>query len=39
VGETITLGMSLADVHLFDAKSGKAVAQPEPLAIRPLAGS
>jgi sn-glycerol 3-phosphate transport system ATP-binding protein len=39
VGETITLGMSLEDVHLFDAKSGKAVAQPEPLATRPLAGS
>src|SRR6266516_2787404 len=39
VGETITLGMSLEDVHLFDAKSGKAVAQPEPLASRPLAGS
>jgi multiple sugar transport system ATP-binding protein len=39
VGETITLGMSLEDVHLFDAKSGQAVAQPEPLATRPLAGS
>jgi sn-glycerol 3-phosphate transport system ATP-binding protein len=39
VGETITLGMSLEDVHLFDAKSGKAVARPEPLASRPLAGS
>ena len=39
VGETITLGMSLEDVHLFDAKSGQAVARPEPLASRPLAGS
>jgi sn-glycerol 3-phosphate transport system ATP-binding protein len=39
VGETITLGMSLVDVHLFDAMSGQAVAQPEPLATRPLAGS
>jgi hypothetical protein len=26
-------------VHLFDAKSGQAVARPEPLASRPLAGS
>jgi sn-glycerol 3-phosphate transport system ATP-binding protein len=39
VGETITLGMSLEDVHLFDAKSGKAVARPGPLASRQLAGS
>jgi hypothetical protein len=39
VGETITLAMSLDDVHLFDAKSGQAVARPEPLASRPLAGS
>jgi sn-glycerol 3-phosphate transport system ATP-binding protein len=39
VGETITLGMSLEDVHLFDAKSGGAVAQPEPLPSRHLAGS
>jgi sn-glycerol 3-phosphate transport system ATP-binding protein len=39
VGETITLGMSLEDVHLFDAKSGAAVARPEPLASRQLAGS
>jgi len=39
VGETITLGMSLEDVHLFDAKSGEAVARPEPLASRQLAGS
>jgi sn-glycerol 3-phosphate transport system ATP-binding protein len=39
VGETITLAMSLEDVHLFDAKSGQAVARPEPLASRPLAGS
>jgi len=39
VGETITLGMSLEDVHLFDATSGEAVARPEPLASRRLAGS
>jgi sn-glycerol 3-phosphate transport system ATP-binding protein len=39
VGETITLGMSLEDVHLFDAKSGEAVARPEPLPSRHLAGS
>jgi len=39
VGETITLGMSLEDVHFFDAKSGGAVAQPEPLPSRHLAGS
>ena len=39
VGETITLGMSLDDVHLFDAASGEAVARPEPLASRQLAGS
>jgi ABC-type sugar transport system ATPase subunit len=39
VGETITLAMSLEDVHLFDATSGQAVARPEPLASRPLAGS
>ena len=39
VGETITLAMSLEDVHLFDAKSGQAVARPESLASRPLAGS
>jgi sn-glycerol 3-phosphate transport system ATP-binding protein len=39
VGETITLGMSLEDVHFFDAKSGEAVARPEPLASRHLAGS
>jgi hypothetical protein len=26
-------------VHLFDAKSGQAVARPESLASRPLAGS
>jgi sn-glycerol 3-phosphate transport system ATP-binding protein len=38
VGETITLGMSLEDVHLFDAKSGDAVSRPEPLASRPLTG-
>jgi multiple sugar transport system ATP-binding protein len=39
VGETITVGMSLEDVHLFDATSGEAVARPEPLASRHLAGS
>jgi multiple sugar transport system ATP-binding protein len=39
VGETITLGMSMEDVHLFDAKSGEAVARPEPLPSRHLAGS
>ena len=39
VGETITLGMSLEDVHFFDAESGEAVARPEPLASRHLAGS
>jgi multiple sugar transport system ATP-binding protein len=39
VGETITLSMSLDDVHLFDAKSGEAVARPEPLASQRLAGS
>jgi len=39
VGETITVGMSLEDVHLFDAKSGGAVARPEPLPSRHLAGS
>ena len=39
VGETITLAMSLEDVHLFDAKSGRAVARPEPLASRRVAGS
>jgi multiple sugar transport system ATP-binding protein len=39
VGEMITLGISLEDVHLFDATSGEAVAQPEPLASRRLAGS
>jgi multiple sugar transport system ATP-binding protein len=39
VGETITLGMSLEDVHFFDAGSGEAVARPEPLASRHLAGS
>jgi len=39
VGETITLGMSLDDVHLFDAKSGEAVTRPEPLASQRLAGS
>jgi ABC-type sugar transport system ATPase subunit len=39
VGETITLGMSLEDVHFFDAESGEAVSRPEPLASRHLAGS
>jgi len=39
VGETITLGMSLDDVHLFDAQSGEALAWSEPLASRHLAGS
>jgi len=39
VGETITLGMSLDDVHLFDAKSGEAVALPEALASQGLAGT
>jgi sn-glycerol 3-phosphate transport system ATP-binding protein len=39
VGETIVLGMSLDDVHLFDAESGEAVARPEPLASPRLTGS
>jgi len=39
VGETIKLGMSLEDVHLFDATSGEAVAWSEPLASRRPAGS
>jgi len=39
VGETITLGMSLDDVHLFDAKSGEAVTRSEPVASPRLAGS
>jgi len=39
VGETITLAMSLEDVHLFDADSGAAVPRPEPLPSRQLAGS
>ena len=39
VGETITLGFSLEDVHLFDAKSGEAVARPDSLASPRLAGS
>jgi sn-glycerol 3-phosphate transport system ATP-binding protein len=39
VGETITLGMSMEDVHLFDAKSGEALARPQPLASPHLAGS
>ena len=39
VGETITLAMSLEDVHLFDAESGAAVPRPEPLPSRQLAGS
>ena len=39
VGETVTFGVSLADVYLFDAKSGAAVARPEPTASRQVAGS
>jgi multiple sugar transport system ATP-binding protein len=39
VGETINLGMSLEDVHFFDAASGEAVAWSEPFASRRLAGS
>jgi ABC-type sugar transport system ATPase subunit len=39
VGETIPLGISLEDVHLFDAKSGEPVARPAPLPSGPLAGS
>jgi sn-glycerol 3-phosphate transport system ATP-binding protein len=39
VGETITLEMSLDDIHLFDAESGEAVARPGALASRRLAGS
>jgi len=39
VGETITLGMSLEDVHLFDAKSGEPVARPAQLRSNHLAGS
>jgi sn-glycerol 3-phosphate transport system ATP-binding protein len=39
VGETITLAMSLEDVHLFDAGSGAAVPRPEPLPSPQLAGS
>jgi multiple sugar transport system ATP-binding protein len=39
VGETITLGMSMEDVHLFDAKSGEALARPQPLASPHLTGS
>ena len=39
VGETIKLGMSLEDVHLFDATSGEALAWSEPLASRRLASS
>jgi multiple sugar transport system ATP-binding protein len=39
VGETIKLGMSLEDVHLFDATSGEPVAWSEPLASRRPAGS
>jgi sn-glycerol 3-phosphate transport system ATP-binding protein len=39
VGETITLGMSMEDVHLFDAKTGEALARPQPLASPRLAGS
>jgi multiple sugar transport system ATP-binding protein len=39
VGETIKLGMSLEDVHLFDATSGEAVAWSKPLASGHLAES
>jgi ABC-type sugar transport system ATPase subunit len=39
VGETITLGISLEDVHLFDAKSGEPVARPAPLPAAHLAES
>jgi sn-glycerol 3-phosphate transport system ATP-binding protein len=39
VGETITLGIALEEVHLFDAKSGEPVVRPAPLPSRPLAGS
>ncbi len=39
VGETIKLGMSLEDVHLFDATSGEAVAWSAPLASPHPAGS
>jgi sn-glycerol 3-phosphate transport system ATP-binding protein len=39
VGETITLGVSMADVHLFDATSGAAVARPQTIASRQAAGS
>ncbi len=39
VGETITLGFSPDDVHLFDAKSGEAVTRPDSLASPRLAGS
>jgi hypothetical protein len=39
VGETITLAMQFEDVHLFDARSGEAVARPKPLPSRQLAGS
>src|SRR5262249_410417 len=39
VGETIKPGMSLEDVHLFDATSGEAVAWSEPLASQRPAGS
>ena len=39
VGETITVGMSLEDVHLFEATSGEAVAWSESFASRRVAGS
>jgi sn-glycerol 3-phosphate transport system ATP-binding protein len=39
VGETITLGMSLEDVHLFDAESGVPLARPAPLRSEQVAGS
>jgi ABC-type sugar transport system ATPase subunit len=39
VGEMITLGMSLEDVHLFDAKSGDVVSLPGARTSGQLAGS
>ncbi|MBO0807562.1 MAG: sn-glycerol-3-phosphate ABC transporter ATP-binding protein UgpC [Actinobacteria bacterium] len=39
VGEMITLGMSLEDVHLFDAKSGEPVSLPGARTSGQLAGS
>jgi multiple sugar transport system ATP-binding protein len=39
VGETISLGMSLEDVHLFDAESGEAMTRLDSRTSRQLAGS